>query len=84
MNTIYGISYKPGDRFFAKFKKFRTSEKAHEWLETEEYDFRERVLLNENELSDYEHLNTLDDGSTILDCFPDEYEEDIAEDEEDW
>jgi len=68
---VYGISYKPGDRFSGQFHIFYDWEEAQKWLETEQYDFRERELCSEQTVrDDYEWLNTLDDeDSTILDCF---------------
>ena len=45
--TMYGISVKMGDTFSAKVYKFEDEEKAKKWLNTEEYDFRDRELFDD-------------------------------------
>lgn len=47
---MYGISIKPGDKFSAKVWSFSNKADAEKWLNTEEYDFREREI---NEDADY-------------------------------
>lgn len=47
---IYGISTKfDFGRWTGYAKEFNSLEKAYEWLNTEEYDFRERELCSKTE-----------------------------------
>ena len=57
MEKIYGVSFKDGQVMYAT--SFENMEDAQKWLETEEYDFRERELLTPEEAC--EVLEVLED-----------------------
>lgn len=68
--TMYGISIKPGDQYSAKVYSFEDAETAKKWLNTEEYDFREREISEDpeyiwDEYADYlpsrDEMESLDD-----------------------
>lgn len=44
---VFGISFKDGNPIYVK--KFISIDKAEKWLDTEEFDFRDRELLSEKE-----------------------------------
>ena len=51
---IYGDSYKyEFGHWSHNVKKFENFEEAEKWLETEEYDFRERELISKTEAKKY-------------------------------
>ena len=47
--VVYGVSYKYNDGWHSYVKAFCNYGKAVEWLNTEEYDFRTRVLCSKSE-----------------------------------
>ena len=50
MTDIFGISYKDGTIGNDYCIPFETMAEAEEWLYTEEYDFRERVIVTGDDL----------------------------------
>lgn len=53
--VIYGVSEKFSfGRLTGYAKKFDSMEEANKWLETEEYDFRERSLVSKTYAKRYE------------------------------
>lgn len=54
---IYGVSQKPGSGPLAGYvKKFTNLAEAEKWLETCEYDFRERELCSKTKAMQYLRL----------------------------
>lgn len=45
-NYWYGISQKPGNIYGRHIRIFQNESEAREWLNTEEYDFREREIFS--------------------------------------
>lgn len=63
---IYGVSYK-NNKEDSKVLKFTSLAEAQEWLHTEEYDFRTRVLVSKSVAIDLAGAMKVDDADHACD-----------------
>ena len=68
---VFGISFKDGNPIYVK--KFILMDKAEEWLDTEESDFRDRRLLSEKETLRAFKLKSRDELNDLIIMYTEKY-----------